>query len=266
VSGSVWLIPMANLPAARVRRHSSDLGPEQPGRFSQGYNMQGVWPGAPKGNDNERIVYAIDREVFSHCDHYMDMHCWNHFWAAATLAGRNYEPTRLMGDVTTTRFIMWRDSAPATSHPAMSSQIMFERGGMAMCMELSGQYQIVERQVLIGLQSMVNIAKVLGMIEGEPELMEGPRASITPETSHEVHAPCTGLFVGAGLIPDDYVEEGQLLGHIISDVDLGSVEITAPVSGYLWKYGCHRPICDASLSDQHPYADVGDMLALVVTV
>ncbi|HUS80501.1 MAG TPA: succinylglutamate desuccinylase/aspartoacylase family protein, partial [Armatimonadota bacterium] len=222
--------------------------------------------GNPEGNDIERIAFAIDREVFSRCDHYVDMHCWNHFWAAATLAGRNYEGARLMGEATTTRFIMWRDSTPATTHPAMSSQIMFERGGVAICIELAGQFQIVERQVLMGLQSMVNVAKVLGMLEGDPELIEGPRAAISAETSHEVHAPCTGLFVGAGLIPDDYVQAGQLLGHIISDRDLETVEIVAPVSGYLWKYGCHRPICDASLPDQHPYADEGDMLALVVTV
>ncbi len=61
VAGSVHLIPYGNLQAVRARRHSKDLGPEQPGRFSQGHNIQQVWPGDPEGNDTERAAYALDQ-------------------------------------------------------------------------------------------------------------------------------------------------------------------------------------------------------------
>ena len=79
-----------------------------------------------------------------------------------------------------------------------------------------------------------------------------------------VEAPCPGMFVSADLAPEDYVEEGQLLGHIIRDDNLELVEIYAPAAGYLWKYGRHDMMCDVRLPDQHPYADEGDMLALIV--
>jgi len=273
VAGSVWLVPMANLPAIRRRRHSADLGPEQPGRFSKGHNMQQAWPGNPEGNDTERLAYALDQAVLRHCSHAVDIHCWNQSWAAETLAVTGHEPSRPLGEVTTTRFISYRGARPPADKVVSFSQLMHQRGAGAIVMELSGQFQMQQRQVQIGLTSMVNIAKLLGMIEGEPELIEGPRVERTPESSHEVHAPCAGIFMPAlqkgkavTLVPDDFVEQGQPLGHIIRESDLETVPVPAPVSGYLWQFGvCHGLLCDASLPAQHPYAEEGDRLALIVT-
>ena len=273
VAGSVWLVPMANLPAIRARRHSVDLGPEQPGRFSKGHNMQQTWPGNPEGNDTERLAYALDQAVLRHCSHAVDIHCWNQFWAAETLATTGHEPSELLGAATTTRFISYRPVRPPTDKVSGISQLMQRRGAGAVVIELSGQYQMQERQVLLGLTCMVNIAKALGMIEGEPEPMEGPRVERTRDSSHEVLAPCSGMFMtalqkgtSAPLIPDDFVEQGQPLGHIIRESDLETVPVMAPVSGYLWQLNaCHAMVCDASLPAQHPYAEQGDRLALVVT-
>ena len=112
------------------------------------------------------------------------------------------------------------------------------------------------------------------MIEGEPKLIEGVRAVRNPETTHEVQAPCSGIFMPAlrkdkivTLVPEDYVEKGQSLGHIIREIDLKKVQITAPVSGYLRQYGlCHWGLCDASLPAQHPYTEAGENIAVIVTV
>lgn len=273
VTGSVWLVPMANLPAIRVRRHSVDLGPEQPGRFSQGHNMQQTWPGNPAGNDTERIAYALDQAVVRHCSHGVDIHCWNQFWAAETLAVTGHEPSELLGSVTTPRFISYRPVRPPAEKVRSISQLMRSRGAGAIVMELSGQFQMDERQVQIGLKSMVNIAKALGMIEGEPEPVEGGQVERSRESSYEVLAPCAGIFMPAlqkgttaTLIPDDFVEKGQPLGHIIRESDLATVPVPAPVSGYLWQLNaCHGMLCDASLPAQHPYAAEGDRLALIVT-
>ncbi len=273
VTGSVWLVPMANLPAIRVRRHSVDLGPEQPGRFSQGHNMQQTWPGNPEGNDTERIAYALDQAVVRHCSHGVDIHCWNQFWAAETLAVTGHEPSELLGRVTTPRFISYRPVRPPAEKVRSISQLMRSRGAGAIVMELSGQFQMDERQVQIGLRSMVNIAKALGMIEGEPEPVEGGQVERSRESSHEVLSPCAGIFMPAlqkdtqaTLIPDDFVEKDQPLGHIIRESDLATVRVPAPVSGFLWQLNaCHGMLCDASLPAQHPYAEEGDRLALIVS-
>jgi predicted deacylase len=273
IRGNIWLLPMANLLAVQTRRHSVDLGPEQPGSLSKGHNMQRTWPGDPDGNDTERLAYALDQAVLRHCSHLVDMHCWNHFWAAEALTTNDHEPSRQLGEVTTTRFISYRNARPPDGPTMQAGQLFLKRGDSALVMELSGQFQMQERQVSIGLGSMINIAKLLDMIEGEPALINGPRAVRSPETSHDVTSPASGIFMIATgknktdtLIPDDFVEQGQLLGHIIRETDLLTVQIYAPVTGYLWQIGTCHPTCDASLPAQHPYVEEGNRLALIVTV
>jgi len=276
VNGSVWLVPMANLLAIRSRKHSFNLEPEQNNRLNPDklHNMQRHWPGDPVGNDTARLTYALDQSVVRHCSHLVDMHCWEHFFAAETLATNDHEPSRILGEVTTTRFISWSAASQPQGEKMMVGQLIRKRGGGAVAMELSGQFQMQERQVQIGLSSMVNIAKHLGMIEGGPKLTRGSLVVRKSETSHEVIASCSGIFmpaVGKGkmtsLIPDDFVEEGQILGHIISDKDLATVPVIAPVSGYLWKFGpCHWGLCDARLPAQHPYTEEGESIVIIVTV
>ncbi len=271
VKGSVWLIPMAELRGIRVRRYTVESLPEK--RIAD-KAFHKAWPGDPNGNDTERIAYSLDQAVVRHCSHAMDMHCWAHINAAGTLAEEDKNPSRALGDVTTTRVISYKNTSMPVSEKMIFSQLMFKRGVVFTVMELSGQYQMQQRQVQIGLSSMVNIAKVLGMINGEPILIKGKRAVQNADTTHEVKAPCSGIFMpSAGkdkmsnLIPDDYVEKGQVLGHIIRDKDLEMVMILSPVSGYLSRFGpCHWGLCDASLPAQHPYTEEGETIAIVVTV
>lgn len=276
VSGSVWLVPMANILAVRSRRHSFNLGPEENNSINPEklHNMQRHWPGDPKGNDTARLAYALDQTVLRHCSHMIDMHCWNQFAAAEALSEETHEPSRSMGDVTTTRFISYRNSTIPDTGTMMISQMMLKRGAGVHVMELSGQFQIQERQVEIGLSSMVNIARLLKLIEGDPQLIDGKRAVRTADTTHTIKAPATGLFVAAAkmgttvnLGPDDFIEEGQQLGHIIREDDLETVPVIAPASGYIRQLGaCHWGLCDASLPAQHPYTEEGENLALIITV
>lgn len=276
VSGSVWLFPMANILAVRSRRHSFNLEPEQNNRLNPEklHNMQRHWPGNPEGNYTARLAYALDQKVLRHCSHLVDMHCWEHHVAAETLSENKHKGSYAMGQAATARFISYRDTVIPETDTMMISQMILKRGGSVLVMELSGQFQMQERQVQIGLSSMVNIAKDLGMIKGNPVQIFDRRVVRNNETSHEIKIPCTGIFMTAlhkdkssKLMPDDFVEEGQLLGHIIRETNLETVQIFSPVSGYLWRYGlCHWSLCDASLPAQHPYAEEGEIIAVVVTV
>jgi uncharacterized protein len=275
VAGSVWLVPMAHLLAIRSRQYSPNLNPGEPIGFSKNHNIDRTWPGDPEGNDTERAAYSLDQAVLRHCSHAVDIHCWNHFWAAETLVYSDHEPSRPLGDNTTTRFFSNHSALPHPTDKMQAAQLIRRRGGGCIVIELSGQYQMQERQVQIGLSSMVNIMKQLGMMEGEPQKIEGPRVERNRDTSHTVHAPCAGIFMPATgknddrmIRPDDYVEERQLLGHIIRESDLATVPVTAPVSGYLWQFGmCHflpgGVRCDVSLPAQHPYAEGGETIALI---
>ncbi|MBI4658291.1 MAG: succinylglutamate desuccinylase/aspartoacylase family protein [Verrucomicrobia bacterium] len=273
-AGSVWLVPMANLLAVRSRRHSFGLGPEQSNRMhpTKVHNMQ-RFPGDPNGNNTQRAAFALDQTVIRHCSHLVDIHCYQRMNAAETLGVNGHERSRPMADATTTRFIRYVLPAATPEKNMLINQIVLKHGGCAVGMELSGQFEISERQVQIGLSSMVNIAKRLGMLPGEPERIEGPRVTMTKEKSHVAQAPDSGIFVPGvakdkirNLAAEDYVEKGQSLGHIIREKDLERVPILAPATGYLAVFGlCHWGQCDASLPAQHPYAEAGEAVATVVT-
>jgi predicted deacylase len=270
-AGTVWIIPMAELRGIRIRRYTVESLPEQ---RVQDKAFHRSWPGNPRGNDNERIAFALDQAVVKHCSHAMDMHCWAQITAAETLSEESTKISHSMGQVTTSRFISLRNTPVSPEKDKLIfSQLMLKRGNGFTVMELSGQYQMQERQVQIGLSSMVNIAKLLGMIEGEPEAIKGQRVVHSDANSHDVPAPASGIFMpalrkdeAAMLLPEDFVEKGQSLGHIIRDSDLETIPVIAPVSGYLWRYGvCHWGLCDASLPAQHPYTDEGESVAVIVS-
>ncbi len=276
VAGSVWILPMANLLAIRSRKHSFNLGPEENNSSNPNklHNMQKHWPGDPKGNNTARLAYSLDQDVLRHCSYLVDMHCWNHFAAAETLSEEKHMPSRAMGEVATTRFISYRNSVIPQHGKMTANRMMLKRGGSALVMELSGQFQMQERQIQIGLSSMVNIAKLLGIINGEPKLTKDTGFVRSSETLFTVNAPCSGIFMSAlkkdksaTLIPDDYIEEGQQLGHIIRESDLETIPVISPVSGYILQLcACHWGLCDASLPAQHPYTDEGERVARIVTV
>jgi len=273
-NGSVWLVPMANLLAVRSRRHSFGLGPEQSNRMhpTKVHNMQ-RFPGDPTGNNTQRAAFALHQAVIRHCSHLVDIHCYQRMNAAETLGVNGHERSRPMAEVTTTRFIRFVLPAAIPEKNMLINQLMLKNGGCAVGLELSGQFEISERQVRIGLSSMVNIARQLGLLPGEPERIEGPRVTMTKERSHVAQAPDAGIFVpgvatdqNRNLAAEDYVEKGQVLGHIIREKDLERVPILAPATGYLFAFGlCHWGQCDASLPAQHPYAEAGEAVATVVT-
>ncbi len=269
VAGNVWIIPMADLRAVRSRKYTVESTPEK--RFTE-TNLNRSWPGDGSGHDNQRIANSLNREIVRHCTHVVDIHCWEHYRAAETLSESNNEQAAVMAGVTTTRFISYGVFPENQNTNITIRRYMSATGRAAVTIELAGQYQMREDQVLIGLSSMINIAKQLGMIAGEPEILKDERAVRTKETSYEITAPCPGIFMPANrsdsnetLSPDDYVVKGQQLGHIIGEENLKAVPVFAPVSGYLWHLGlCHWNLCDTMLSAQHPYADKGDTLAVVI--
>lgn len=269
-AGEVFLIPFANLPALRHRRSHISLGPEQPYGEDSGHNMNRTWPGDPEGNDTERVVHALHEAVVRHCSRALDLHSWTRFIATATLARRNGGLSEEMARASAIRFIQWRNPPRSQTGGKTIGALFNDSGRGSITIELAPQWVIREREVRAGLRAAMNLAKLFGMIEGEPEQLEGPSAEMGPETADhedryfELRAPCEGLFVEAGLQTSEHVEEGRLLGHIIRAGDLETVEIRAPAPGYLYKYGAFRENSDVGLPGQHPWADEGDCVAAIL--
>lgn len=270
LAGEVWLVPFANLPAVRHRRSHINLGPEQPYGDDEGHNMNRTWPGRADGNDTERVTYSLHEAVAKHCSRCLDLHSWSRFTATATLAreaGVSAEMARVAG----IRFIQWRQPPRGDSDGVTIGALFNDSGRGSITIELAPQWVIREGEVALGLRAATNLAKLFGMIEGEIEQLDGDYVEFTRGADdedarmHEIEALHSGLFVEAGLWTSEHVSSGQLLGHIIRDDTLAAIEVLSPVTGWLWEYGCHRPDCDVALPPQHPYAERGDALAVVIT-
>jgi hypothetical protein len=131
-----------------------------------------------------------------------------------------------------------------------------------------------EEEVQTGLNSMINIARILGMMKGKPRLLSGKRAVRNADTSHDVRASCSGIFMPAqgkdkfdSIKPGDHVNKGDLVGHIIDEKNLDEVPVISQYTGYLWQLGaCHSALCDQSLPAQHPYVETDERIALVVSI
>ncbi|MFW5867640.1 MAG: succinylglutamate desuccinylase/aspartoacylase family protein, partial [Armatimonadota bacterium] len=225
--------------------------------------------GIADGNDTERVSYALNEAVVRHCTRCLDLHSWSRFTATATLArdeGLSQEMARVAG----IRFIQWRDAPKGPTEGVTLGALFNDSGRGAITIELAPQWVIRQKEVALGLRAATNLAKLFGMIEGEIEQIDGDYVEFARHSEgdqrrqHEVVAPCSGLFVEAGLETSDHVNEGQRLGHILRDDTLETVEIPSPADGWLWMYGCNRPDCDVALPPQHPWADEGDKLATVV--
>lgn len=266
VAGTVMLVPMANLLAVWYRRNSVEIGPEEKQTdLHKENNMNRKWPGDRRGNDIERVTHALHETLVTRATHVVDLHCWCRLTAPATL-GCDVGESRLLAQATGMRFITWSDMPDEITLPTQLRKYTISRGNAAVTIEFAGQFCVDERQVLGGVRALINIARLLDMLEGEPEIPSDSGIVVSDENTTVVEAPRSGLFVDApGLRLEDRVEAGQSLGHLLGDDDLSTIELIAPVGGWLQGYGSHRPKRDVSLADQHPYCEAGEPIATIVS-
>jgi len=267
--GTVLGVPFANKPALWKRRHHISSGPERPYSDADGHNMNLTWPGSEDGNDTERLSRAIYRSLGERATHAVDIHCWTRFTAATCLPRVDRPGSMELAAVSALPFAAPRGGPAMTEAgpkiPTTVGAMFNDTGRVSLTVELSGQYVIVPREVEWGLRCLLNVARFLGMLPGEPEGTDEGPVWLNTATVETVAAPRSGLFVETGLMTCDWVEEGQPLGHIICDDDLSVTPILSPIAGRLSSYGCRRDDCDVSLAAMHPYASEGDVLATVAS-
>jgi len=264
VRGDVYIVPFGNLLALRHRRSHISLKAEQPYAEDGGHNMNRTWPGDADGNDTERVSFALHQTIVEHCTHVLDFHAWSRFSATGAILRRGYEPSEALGRVSAIRFIHPGTVKKGPRGHTTLGGLLNDTARAGITIELAPQWAVVEREVRRGLRAATNIAKQLGMMEGEPEGTDAPQFYLDEVAVVEVRAEHEGLFVEASVATWDYVEVGQRLGHIMLPDTLEVVEIAVPVAGYLLRFGAHRRHSDVALPAMHPYADEGDLLAAIV--
>jgi len=255
--GKVLAVPLVNLPAIRERRPHIKMRPEQPYGDARGHNMNRWWPGKKAGNDTARIPFAIYQRFGREATHVLDLHCWEKHAAPAVLV-RDVSSVRDLAGKLGHRFVDLRPPADFTLGGHFCAT-----GRIGVTYEFAGQYVVAEDQVRRGLRLITNMAKAIGLMPGLPVQEESPVLFSDECTRNEVTAPVDGLFVTCGRSLCDRVEEGDLLGHVLSEADLRCRKVFAPVSGYLRAYGASRANCDVAMSGHHPYVTKGESLAVI---
>lgn len=258
--GCVYAIPFANPLALHERRPHARMTPEQMYADDRGHNMNRTWPGKKNGNNTERISYAIYRQIANKATHVLDLHCWEQHSAPAALINDIQELKNIAGKLGVRFVCVVQELNPKNGIDDYFCYI----GKTGICYEFSGQYTINEQQVQMGLQVIINYAKIIGVLHG-PCLKPNytPTLFSTEVDTIHVKTPISGLFVPSHVTLCDFVKKNTLLGHVISDSTLKTYNIIAPDSGYLRKYGAGRPNSDVSLTGRHPYVEKGETIATI---
>ncbi len=116
----------------------------------------------------------------------------------------------------------------------------------------------------MGLRGLRNAFRHFGMLPGNIEGEDEPVVWINDAEMVEAPAPAAGVFVPAGREPADWIEEGESLGHMFTVDRLDTIEVRAPVSGYVYEIGpVHEKGEEHTRPFMHPYAAEGQAAAIV---
>ncbi len=269
VRGSCLLVPFANPVAVRGHQPHIDFELSRFPGYKVSDNVNCTWPGKPDGNNAERLSHALFEAVVGDATHSIDLHCWNIFWATTALVREGHDLANRFAEVSALRFARRTEWKPEIKDrpvvPCLLTAYFNDTERTGICIEFAGQYGIWAAEVERGIRALVNCFRLLEMLPGEIEGQdEGP---IWLNDAEEVKVPTTrtGLFVRSHWHTSDWVEEGALLGHVFSDEDLGSEELRAPASGYLYQYGCaHENTSEHSMMWTHPHVQEGEVVATII--
>lgn len=251
--GRIVIVPVANPLALHQRTYAYISESGEPD--------DAAWPGNAKGSAAARLIYrlcqAIDEPSLDVC---LDVHCGEPAYASWIIERENYPAAQALADICAFRII--RPSAPKNFTPA---GYFNNTGRVGLTLELSGTYEVVEREVRRGLRACVNVARYLHMLPGEIE-QDPPCVRIRPEELIRVAAPMAGIFRRSRRKPGDVVKAGEIICHLLRERDWQAVAIRAPADGILHTLGPNRPGAHNSLQARHAYLSENEILAEIAPI
>ncbi|MCK9265360.1 succinylglutamate desuccinylase/aspartoacylase family protein [bacterium] len=283
LKGRIVLVPFVNPLALWNRRPHivSTLG-EPFGVYAgklEKDNLNRAWPGDPDGNESDQVAYIFFNDFFKKIapTHYVDLHCYNRFIAACSIAEKgNPKSIEFAKQSTFPIFRLFTFGSLLNTEDVPEElkkrerfslmQWVSKNGGAAFAVEFSGQYTLIEKEVERGVRMLSNSAKYIGVFEGQLEGMDELVIHKEEENVEmvAVRVPHQGLFIENGLSIGDYVKKGDVLGHLFNDATLKTIPIEAPISGYLYYYGSARRRCDVDLASMHPFVDKDGNIATII--
>jgi len=201
-----------------------------------GYNINRVFPGDPKGLLTHRLANLVFEEGVKKCDYLIDFHCNIHsamyFQIIKGVQGEpQFEESKRMANafgITTIEMIL--------KHEAHRTGTMSDEGGKIgkpiLVIELVPWRSISDEAVQVGIRGVLNVMKELDMIDGDVEPQEGIQVIDGRLSRTELNATLGGIVtksVGVG----DEVRKGQVIGHIVDHFGDPVEDIVSTVDGWL---------------------------------
>lgn len=224
--GAFIIVPVANVTAFTHRQGHTPFDNE---------NMNRVWPGKPEGRMSERLAHEIWHNCIEPADYVIDLHTGN-----STLVTH----VVFMGGESASEGLAYNFGVEVLIREEKDADWQKARfagklrnyadsaGKPAICPELGGNSKFEPERIEQGLRGVLNIAKHLGMIDGQPEL---PKRQTVVAQGHltQVKADQGGaaLYEVTG---GDRVSKGDLICRIYSIRDFQVVqEIRSPADGMI---------------------------------
>jgi uncharacterized protein len=234
LSGRVAAVPVVNLPAFLTRTR----GWVNEERWLIDLNRS--WPGTASGLMTHRIANVLFEQFIKEADFTIDLH--------SALDGCNIAPfvyVQPNSDANGTLAVRERHAnafgAPyvyyggaaaqlGTSNMSQSLSFQADAAGIAtMTAEMGESRRVTWEFVPIGVRGVKNVMKTMGMIEGEPEFGEAPRAF----TGFDIVHVSRGGLLRIDVDLRDEVTAGQRLGAVV-DVFGHTVEVLeSPSDGFV---------------------------------
>jgi hypothetical protein len=227
LSGSLIIVPIANLPAFQKRMIY--YGP------SDWKNLNRVFPGNPDGSLSERIAHVLTREVVGHCDALIDLHCGDgnealipySYWMISgdpKLDAESKELALAFG-IETIIIDESRTKDPARSLYLGNTAVL--RGKPAVTTESGFLGRTDEEDIVRNIRGIKSVMRLYKMMEGTPHMARKPvwidRYEVVSSTRDGLFRPLVEM--GAR------VAAGQAVGRLFDYFGAFVEEVRAPFAG-----------------------------------
>jgi predicted deacylase len=196
----------------------------------------------PNGNATERLAHALWKEAWKQADTVLNIHCNTRpdslfFTEINVWNPRTREKLERMAEAFGVTNVVESDPIPDDA-PDTLVNLAVKNGIPDILIELIDGRWISEPSTTVGVRGVLNIMKVLDMIDGEVEPQEGiPIVPGICAWQGLVHANRGGL-IRFLKTPGDFLKKGEVFAEIYDLYGDVLERVECPVDGYIWSYPC----------------------------